>query len=119
MSLKEEDLALLLDIYEQCTDIIDFTKAMKFSEFEKDKRTIKAVERSYEIIGIAANKISKETQVKLNNIHWGQIVGLRNKIAHEYGEIKVELLWEKAQLSVKELMKKLNDIEELKVYLNG
>jgi len=116
MSLREEDLALLLDIYENCEDIIEFTKGMKFYEFERDKRTIKAVERSYEIIGIAANKISRETQEKLNNIQWGQIIGLRNKIAHEYGEIKVELLWEKAQSSVKELMKKLDDIEELKEF---
>ena len=117
MSLREEDLALLLDIYENCVDIIDFTKGMRFFEFEKDKRTIKAVERSFEIIGIASNKVSKETQSILSYIPWGQIVGLRNKIAHEYGEIKVELLWDKAQEKVLELIEVLKQIDELKEYL--
>jgi len=36
MPINEEDLALLFDIYENCKDIIDFTKGLKFYYFERD-----------------------------------------------------------------------------------
>jgi uncharacterized protein with HEPN domain len=40
-----------------------------------------AVERQLEIIGQAANKISKEAQEQIKNVPWGNIIGLRNKLA--------------------------------------
>jgi uncharacterized protein with HEPN domain len=47
----------LNDIIESITDIKEFTKGIKFENFLKDRKTIKAVVRSLEIIGEATNKI--------------------------------------------------------------
>jgi len=38
------------------------------------------------ILGEAANHVSKDYQVQHPEIAWGQIIGLRNVLAHEYGE---------------------------------
>jgi uncharacterized protein with HEPN domain len=76
-----------------------------------------AVERQLEVIGQAANKISKETQDAIKNVPWGNIIGLRNKLAHDYGEILAERIWRISNKSIPELMNELDVIEELKEYI--
>jgi uncharacterized protein with HEPN domain len=61
MPLNENDLSFLIDIVDCINDIDEFTNGIGFHEFEKDKMRKLAVERQLEIIGQAANKISKET----------------------------------------------------------
>ena len=90
MPLNENDLSWLIDIVDCILDINEFTQSIDYHQFEKEKMRKLAVERQLEIIGQAANKISKETQDLMNEIPWGTIVGLRNKLAHDYGEILAE-----------------------------
>ncbi|MDR2716982.1 MAG: DUF86 domain-containing protein [Treponema sp.] len=92
--------------------------AIEYYQFEKDKMRRLAVERQLEVIGQAANKISIETQNNLENIPWKNIIGLRNKLAHDYGEILAERIWKISKNSLQELLKELENIEELKQYIN-
>ena len=118
MPLNENDLSFMIDIVDCIMDINEFTKGIGFYEFEKDKMRKLAVERQLEIIGQAANKISKETQNKIENIPWGNIVGLRNKLAHDYGAILAERIWTISKNSIQEFLKELEKIEEVKDYIN-
>ena len=117
MPLNEDDLSFLIDIVDCIMDINEFTKQTGFFEFEKDKMRRLAVERQLEIIGQAANKISKDTQNILGNIPWPNIIGLRNKLAHDYGEILAERIWSISKNSIQELLKELEKIEEIKEYI--
>jgi len=117
MPLNENDISFLIDIIECIIDINDFTKGIQFYEFEKDKMRKLAVERQLEIIGQAANKVSKETQNILQNIPWGNIIGLRNKLAHDYGEILAERIWMISKNPMQDLLKELENIPELKEYI--
>ncbi|MCL2442034.1 MAG: DUF86 domain-containing protein [Treponema sp.] len=117
MPLNENDLSFLIDIVDCILDINDFTNKIQFHEFEKDKMRKLAVERQLEIIGQAANKISKDTQDKLENIPWGNIIGLRNKLAHDYGEILAERIWIISRNSIQELLNELEKIDELKEHI--
>jgi len=117
MLLNENDLSFLIDIIDCILDINEFTDGIRFHEFEKDKMRKLAVERQLEIIGQAANKISKDTQDILENIPWGNIIGLRNKLAHDYGEILAERIWIISRNSIQELLKELEKIEEINEYI--
>ena len=119
MPLNENDLSFLIDIVDCIIDINEFTKGIGLHEFEKDKMRKLAVERQLEIIGQAANKISKETQDIMKNIPWGNIIGLRNKLAHDYGEILAERIWTISKKSPPELLEELEKIEELKEYIKN
>jgi len=118
MPLNENDLSFLIDIADCIMDINEFTKGIEFYEFEKDKMRKLAVERQLEIIGQAASKISKDTQNILENIPWPNIIGLRNKLAHDYGEILAERIWIISKNSIQELLKELEKIEEIKEYID-
>ena len=119
MPLNDNDLSLLIDIVDCILDINEFTKGMDFYEFEKDKMRKLAVERQLEIIGQAAGKITKVTQDNLENIPWGKLIGLRNKLAHDYGEILAERIWAISKKSILELKNELGKIEELKEYFDN
>jgi len=118
MPLNENDLSFLIDIFECIADIDEFTGGIQFIEFEKDKMRKLAVERQLEVIGQAANKVSKETQEILANIPWGNIIGLRNKLAHDYGEILAERIWTISKKPIQDLKRELEKIEELKKYID-
>jgi len=119
MPLNENDLSFLIDIIDCIVDITEFTEGISFHEFERDKMRKLAVERQLEVIGQAANKISKETQSVLENIPWGNIIGLRNKLAHDYGEILAERIWTITKKPIQELLAELMKVEELKEYIDG
>jgi len=119
MPLSEEDLSYFIDIIDCVMDINEFIKPIEYYQFERDKMRKLAVERQLEVIGQAANKISIETQNNLKDIPWKNIIGLRNKLAHDYGEILAERIWGISKKSLQELMKELEKIEELKEYINA
>jgi uncharacterized protein with HEPN domain len=43
-------------------------------------------------------------------IAWRQIIGQRNVLAHEYGDIKVDRVWSAAAISVPLLLKELEKL---------
>jgi len=119
MPLNERDLSYLMDIADCAMDIEEFTRAVGYHEFEKDKMRKLAVERQLEIIGQAANKVSSETQETIKDVPWGNIIGLRNKLAHDYGEILSERIWNIAKTSVPELLREIEKIEEISNYIES
>jgi len=52
-----------------------------------------AVERHLEVIAEAARHVSGNARNMFPGIPWTSIIGLRNTIAHEYGEIRHEKVW--------------------------
>jgi uncharacterized protein with HEPN domain len=72
---------------------VEFTRNMQFERFLQDRKTRNAVERNLEVIGEAARCVSPETRSLLPDIPWKSTIGLRNVLAHEYGEIRYEILW--------------------------
>jgi len=54
---------------------------------------MRATERCIEIIGEAARRVSKATQQLQSEIPWSDLIGQRNILAHEYGQIDHELLY--------------------------
>ena len=113
MRPEDRDVAYLFDMLECCKDIISFTSNVSFSQFASEKMRRLATERRLETLGEAANRVSVARQAALPNIDWARIVGLRNKLAHDYGEVLAERVWLIAVQHVKELRAQLEAIEDL------
>jgi uncharacterized protein with HEPN domain len=100
------------DILRSIDEIFDFLPEKRdFLEFQKDLKTKKAVERNIEIIGEAVNRITnyKNTKIEIQNVR--QIIGTRNRIAHEYDNISDEVIW---TIIVRELPKLKDEIIKLR-----
>jgi len=93
MQPEDRDIAFLWDIFEAAKDVHDFVRETTFKEFSADKKSRYAVERQLLVIGEAAKRISDNFKQKHDEIPWKRMVGLRNILAHEYGEVLVERVW--------------------------
>jgi uncharacterized protein with HEPN domain len=50
-------------------------------------------ERSLELVGEAAKRVSTSFQASHPEIPWRRIAGLRNILAHDYGDINDAIVW--------------------------
>ena len=106
MRPETRDLAYLWDMRQAAREIGEFLRGVTYSNFEKEKMLRYAVERQLMIIGEAAAHVSAEYQEQHQEVPWAQIIGQRNVLAHEHGEILVERIWLTGTKSLPELLKK-------------
>ena len=90
---KREWRLFIEDILEAIELIESYVEEMELADFNKDRKTIDAVIRNLEIIGEASKYIPDYIQKKYPEIDWIGIVGLRNRITHEYFGISLEIIW--------------------------
>ena len=61
-------------------------------------------------IGEHTNALTKELWTEYKDIQWRKIVDLRNIVAHGYGELRMELVWNLSQKEVPVLIRQLEDL---------
>jgi uncharacterized protein with HEPN domain len=110
MSKRSIDV-LIGDITEAIEKIERYTNGISKKEFMSDDKTIDAVVRNLEIIGEAASRMPDRIKNNQNMIKWKKIIGLRNRIVHEYFGIDVELVWNIIQKDLPMFKDKLRSLE--------
>jgi uncharacterized protein with HEPN domain len=75
-----------------------------------DRKTQRAVERSLEIIGEAARRVSPELQKRYGDVPWKDIIGMRHKIVHDYFDLRLDILWGTAKTDLPELKGRIESI---------
>src|SRR5688500_7860352 len=101
---------LLSDIISATTAIESNVTGLTFDQFEEDTNRVKAVLFDLALIGEASRSIPDEIRAKRPSVAWGQIVGLRNFIAHVYWTIQIEKIWQIAVSDVPELRKQIEEL---------
>ncbi len=101
--MEKDYKAYLRHILDSIMLIENYTRSLSFEEFEKDRKTIDAVIRNFEIIGEASSKLPKEFREKYPEIPWKSIIGLRNVLIHDYFGVDVVAVWENIRQKLPEL----------------
>lgn len=107
MPNSERDISYLWDMRKYSLEIVEIIGGVPHAKFVENKTIRYAIERLLLIIGEAANHVSKDFQEEHPEIEWGQIIGLRNVLAHEYGEVKMDKIYLAATIRIPELLEKL------------
>jgi len=108
--MQPKDKGLLWDMKTAGEEIQGFLKGISYNDFTNDKKTRYAVERQLLVIGEAANHISEEFKQERPEIPWKRIIGLRNVLAHEYGDILVDRIWNISKSNVPDLLTQIGEI---------
>lgn len=93
--LRIEDY--LEHIVDSSGDILSFTNGFTLEAFKADLRTQKAVVMSIIEIGEAATKIvasDPDFVAQHDGLPWAQMRGMRNRIAHGYFDIDLDIVWQ-------------------------
>ena len=81
------------DVIEHARYAIAFCRGIKEEAFVEDTRLVFAVARAVEVVGEAARAIPEEVRSLAPEVPWRQIVSTRNKIAHQYFAVKLDVVW--------------------------
>ena len=87
MQPEERDAAFLWDMLQSARDASAIATGLTQQQLQRDRVRMLALERSMELIGEAARRISSKFREKHAQIPRKEIIGLRNILAHEYGRI--------------------------------
>ena len=105
--MTKDNTIYIRHILDEITDIQKFIKNSNEEDFATNTMMQKAVIRSVEIIGEAANNITPSFHPQ---IPWRKITGMRNKLIHDYFEIDLALVWQVATKDLKQLKIQLQNL---------
>jgi uncharacterized protein with HEPN domain len=104
------DSAYLWDMREAARNVLSFVQSSSLEEVQSNLMMRFAVERGLEIIGEAARRVSSEFRVSHPEIPWSSIIGQRNVLAHEYGEVDWRLVWVVLEDGLPQLLEALDQL---------
>lgn len=112
--MSENRLTDYLDhMYQAATDACSFVDGITKGQFFADKRTQQAVIMSLIIVGEAATKVMDgyaEFARAYPQVPWRNMRGMRNRIAHGYFDINLDVVWDTVQMALPDLLKQLSVI---------
>lgn len=92
------------DATDYVRDILDavlkarrFTEDVAFEDFAVNDEKAYAVIRALEIIGEASRNVPLSLQERFAEVPWSYMTGMRNKLAHDYFGIDLEVIWRTIQ----------------------
>ena len=102
--MNRDPRVLLADVARAGADIQSFTEGMECATYLRDGMTQAAVERKFEIIGEALNRLHHaHPELAERIVDLRRIIDFRNLLAHGYHRVAPENVWDYA----------LNDLPDL------
>jgi len=108
--MNERDEVLLRDMLDAARKAQNFMGGNNQATLKSNDMLAFAVVRAIEIIGEAASQVSQKTRAKLDQIEWKAIIGMRNRIIHDYGNINLTTVWEVVTVDIPRLTSELEKI---------
>jgi uncharacterized protein with HEPN domain len=91
-------------------EAVDLLAGKEKAALASDRVLQLALVRLVEIVGEAANRLTVEDQFRYPSIPWREIVGMRNRLAHGYNAIDLNVLWDTVQVDLPQLIDELERI---------
>lgn len=92
-----DDETYLLDMQNAATKAIKFVTGISREQFDESELHQSAVVKQLEIVGEAAGRLSSTLKDTHPDVPWTLIVGMRNRLVHDYTRIDVPTVWETVQ----------------------
>ena len=101
------DKAYLLDILQAARAIQRFVEGVTKEDFIANEEKYEAVNRKFEIIGEAANRLSPALRQAFPDVPWKLVTAMRNILIHDYDDVDLNVVWKTVQDDLPALVLKL------------
>ena len=99
--MQPEAPALIWDARRAAGRVVEFVSGRSWDDYQQDVMLRSAVERQFQIIGEALNRLSKVDSATADRVpDLARIVAFRNVLVHGYAQIDDALVWEVASTRV-------------------
>lgn len=110
LDARQRDLVKCEDMRIYAERARTFLGPRSLEEFRNDEMLQDAVIRCVEVIGEAARLVSERTRQRAPQIPWPLITGMRNVLAHEYGTVDLEKVYDVVKRQLPELLTHLREL---------
>ena len=87
-----------------------FLEGKTFEDLCQDKILLYAVVKNIEIVGEAANNLTKEMQMQHPEVQWKDVISMRHVLVHDYYSIDARTAWQTAQENLPQLKEQIEKI---------
>ncbi len=107
---RRNDANFLRDMIDAAKEALSFAQGKKRSDLDEDRKLVLSIVHLVEIIGEAADHVSREFQEAHPEIPWPVIIGMRNRLAHAYFEVDLDRVWDTVKDDLLPLISQLEGI---------
>lgn len=87
-----------------------FLEGKTFEDLCQNEILFYAVVKNIEIVGEAANNLTKEMQVQHPEVQWKDVISMRHVLVHDYYSIDARTAWQTAQENLPQLKEQIENI---------
>jgi uncharacterized protein with HEPN domain len=104
------DPKYLLDLLLAARDAQAVVPGLSREQLSSNRTAQLATAHALQIIGEAASHVSLELRERHPEIPWRQMIGMRNRLVHDYGQIDPEIVWSTVQVHLPALIAALRPL---------
>ena len=111
--MRLEIKKLIYDIDQAATLIGRFSTGKQLGDYRNDPMLRSAIERQFEIIGEALNRLKRldsETVARISD--YQRIIDFRNVLAHGYDVVSDNVVWDIVQHKLPDLRREIDELKE-------
>ena len=90
---RRDDSVPMRHMLDHAREAVVMLRGRSRSDLDTDRMFQLALTRVVEIVGEAANRVSKDGQARYPDIPWQDTVATRNRIIHGYYSIDYDIVW--------------------------
>lgn len=111
--MQREARKYLSDIQQAITLLAEFTAGKQFSDYEGDAMLRAAVEREFEISGVALSELANLDKTLAARVsEYPRIIAFRNIIAHGYAYVDSKTVWDIVHTKIPVLAREIEALLE-------
>ena len=100
----DRDAPHVLDIAASARLVRSYVEGVTREDFMRNVQLQDSVIRRLEIAGEAAGRVSVQFRERHPAIPWTRMIGMRNRVAHGYDAVDLDIVWTTARERIPELL---------------
>lgn len=112
MTKARRDSDYLDDMRHGIKKVLAHLEGLTKDQFMEDEWVQDATLRNIEIIGEAAKQLSEQTRVLRPQLRWTELMGMRDRLAHGYFAVNLDVVWNTVREDLPQLLSHVNALQD-------
>ena len=92
--MKKDDIVYVGHMFDSAMAAVGKLHDCPRDRFDADDNLRLALTHLIQTIGEAARQVSTEFRQRNDSVPWAKIIGMRNKVVHDYMQVDYDLVWD-------------------------